>query len=62
MTRLEGSLASHKPKSFNQVETRHIGNFLKNMAQTLGDVMDQSVYEYGKAIQVWPQGLEQARK
>lgn len=52
MTRLERSLTARKPKMFDHVETRHIGDFLRIMTQNLERFIDRSVYEYPKANQV----------
>lgn len=52
MTRLERSLAKRKPKSYDPIETRHVGEFLKIMTQALEEFLDRSVYEHPKAIGV----------
>lgn len=52
MTRLERSLAKRKPKMYDHIETRHVGDFLKIMTQVLEEFIDGSVHEHPKAIEV----------
>lgn len=52
MTRLERSMAKSKPKSFAHIETRHVGEFLKIMTQTLEEFLNGSIYGQPKAIEV----------
>ncbi len=52
MTRLERSLTSRKPKIYDQTDTRHVGDFLKRMMQTLKTFIDGSLYKYPKGDEV----------
>ena len=45
-------MAKGKPKRVVDIETRHIGEFLKVMTQNLEEFIDGSVYEQPKAIEV----------